>query len=61
MIWIKLIALLPELIRLLQAMQTAISEAETDRKIKDDIRSVAEAFKTKDSSKLNHIFNEVPK
>lgn len=61
MIWIKLLTLLPELIKLLQAMQSAISEAETDRKVKDDIRLVAEAFKTKDSTKLNQIFKEVTK
>lgn len=61
MMWFKLIALLPELIKLLQAMQTAINQAETDRKVKDDIRLVAEAFKTKDSTKLNQIFNGVPK
>ena len=61
MIWFKLIALLPQLIKLLQAMQEAVNQAETDRKVKDDIKLVAEAFKARDSSKLNQIFNEAPK
>ena len=60
MVWFKILTLLPELIKLLQAMQESINQAETDRKVKDDLKLVAEAYKTKDASKLNQIFNQGP-
>lgn len=55
-LWL-LITALPDLIKLLQALQKTIEEANTDRKVTDDLKSLHEAFSEKDASKLNHIFN----
>jgi hypothetical protein len=48
---------LPDLIKLYQAIQKRINDTETDRKVKDDLKSIKKAFDEKDSSALNHIFN----
>lgn len=55
-IW-KLLTLLPEIIQLLRAIEKANQEAQTERKVKDDLKSIHEAFSANDSSKLDHIFN----
>lgn len=55
-LWL-LITALPDLIRLLQAMQKAIDQAAVDRKVKDDLKSLHEAFSAKDAAKINAIFN----
>lgn len=52
-----LIAALPELLRLLRTVQKKIDEAETNRKVTDDLKAINEAFKSNDPDKLNHIFN----
>ena len=55
--WFKLIALLPEIIKLLQALEKRIEEVETERKVKEDLRSLKEAIDAKDHDKIKHIFN----
>jgi hypothetical protein len=55
-LWL-LITALPDLIRLLQAMQKAIDQTAVDRKVKDDLKSLHEAFNAKDAAKINAIFN----
>ena len=52
-----LILSLPELIQLLKALQKQIDEAETDRKVKNDLKTISEAFREKDAAKLNALFN----
>lgn len=54
---ITLIKLLPELIALIKSIQKAIDQAETDRKVSDDIKSIKAAFDAKDPAALDHIFN----
>lgn len=54
--WLFITAI-PDLIKLLQAMQVAIDQANTDRKVSDDLKSLHQAFTDKDASKLDHIFN----
>lgn len=53
----NLIKALPEIIQLLNALQKAVDEAETDRKVKDDLKAIHEAFTTKDAAKLNALFS----
>lgn len=52
-----LLTSLPEIIRLVRAIELALKEAEVDRKVKDDVKAIHEAFTTKDAKKLNDIFN----
>lgn len=59
MLW-KIIKLLPEIIALLKAIEKAIQDADTERKVSDDLKSIKEAFSANDSSKLDHIFNPTP-
>lgn len=48
---------LPELIRLFQVLAERISEAQLDRKVKDDLKTLHEAFEDRDEKKLNALFN----
>jgi hypothetical protein len=54
---VQIIKLLPEIIALLNSIQKAIDQAETDRKVSDDLKAIKAAFDSKDASALNHIFN----
>jgi hypothetical protein len=56
MTWIKIIQLLPELIELIKSIQKAIDESETERKVRDDVKAISEAFKSRDATKLRSIF-----
>jgi len=51
---------LPEIISLLRAIQAGINEVDTNRKVKDDIKSIHQALTTKDASKLDHLFANEP-
>jgi len=51
-----LIKLLPEILGLIKAIEVAIEKAEEDRKVKNDIQTISDAFKTGDASKLNALF-----
>jgi hypothetical protein len=49
---------LPELLKLFQLLQKRIEEVETDRKVKDDVKKIHEAFATNDASKLDELFKQ---
>lgn len=49
---------LPDLIKLIQVLQKHIDEADVDRKVQDDVKSIHEAFDAKDPAKLNALFNK---
>lgn len=53
--WNLLVAL-PDIIKLLQEIDKAIKDAATDRKVKDDVKTIHEAFAAKDPTKLNALF-----
>lgn len=48
---------LPELITLIRTLEAAAKEAETQRKVVDDVKTIHEAFSAKDPTKLNALFN----
>jgi hypothetical protein len=48
---------LPELTRLLKSIQDANEKQAQAKKIKEDLGAINEAFKKKDASELNRIFN----
>jgi len=48
---------LPEIIKLLEILATRIAEANTERKIKEDLQKINEAFEKRDATLLNDIFN----
>lgn len=52
-----LISALPEIIKLIQALQLKADEAEKEQKIKEDLKKLHEAFNEKNPDKLNAIFN----
>lgn len=47
----------PELLELVQTIRKGIADAETERKVSDDIKTIKEAFNDQDSDKLNKLFN----
>lgn len=58
-IW-QLILALPEVIRLIGELQRNIEKQEADRKIKNDVKAIREAFANQDAEKLNAVFNPKP-
>lgn len=52
-----LIQHLPEILELLNRIDERVKEAKTERKVSEDIKAIGEAFKNKDATKLNEIFN----
>lgn len=54
-IW-ALLQALPDILKLIQTIQKGIAEANTKRKVADDISAIHEAFAAKDADKLNAIF-----
>lgn len=56
---LQFLAALPELIKLVRDIQAAIKKEESDRKVKNDIQAIREAYKTGDAEKLNAVFNPV--
>ena len=55
-LWL-LLSSLPDLIKLLNAIQKGIDEANVDKKVTDDLKTLHEAFSAKDASKINALFN----
>jgi hypothetical protein len=55
-IWLFITAI-PDLIKLLAALQKAADAAETDRKVKTDLQSLHKAINANDASAVSHIFN----
>ena len=56
MIW-KFILAIPDLIKLLAALEQAAKKAETARKVRDDLKALQKAIDDKDASSVAHIFN----
>lgn len=54
----SLVKCLPEILQFLQTLGKQIEEANTDRKIKDDLARINEAFEKRDASILNDVFNK---
>lgn len=62
--FLAFLAALPKLLKLYQIMRDAAENAEDkqlaeniDKKVKDDLEKIAEAWKEQDVEKLNEIFN----
>lgn len=55
--WWQLLLALPELIRLIGELERNIKKQESDRKIKNDIKTIHDAFKEQDPEKLNNLLN----
>ena len=53
---ISILASIPDLIKIYAAVKKRIDQSEQDRKVKDDLIKIQEAFNDKDPSKLDHIF-----
>lgn len=53
---ISLLKALPEILALIKTIQEQIKKANTERKVKDDLAKITEAFKNKDAAALNDIF-----
>lgn len=60
MTYLKLLALLPQIVKLIEALERAIIEAKTERKVEDDLTALQKAIDAKDPSMVNHIFNNMP-
>lgn len=54
--WALLLSL-PDLFKLVKVLELAAKEAETNRKVKDDIKTIHQAFEQKDAQKLNDLFS----
>ncbi len=52
-----LMTALPDILKLLQFIDTAMKESETKGKVKDGVRTVHEALASGDNDKLNSVFN----
>jgi hypothetical protein len=48
-----------DLYSLYKAFKNYLDVVEAERKVKDDVKKITEAFNSKDASKLNDIFNNV--
>lgn len=57
MSWISFLKYLPDIYGLIKALQKCIDEAETNRKIQDDLKAIKKAFDEKNIDHINHIFN----
>lgn len=55
-LWNFILAL-PALFKLLQTLQKRIDAAGVDRKVRDDVKAIHEAFDAENSDQLNRIFN----
>ena len=55
-----LIVSLPEILRLIKQIEKIIKEHKTEKKVKDDLKKINEAFEKKDAKLLNDIFNSAP-
>lgn len=51
------ITAIPDLIKLLSALQKAAEAAETERKVSADLKALQKAVNEKDISAIQHIFN----
>jgi hypothetical protein len=54
---LALIAYLPEILRLIKAIQENQKKSEIERLLKDDIKIINKAFEEQDAKALNDLFN----
>lgn len=57
LIWLFIQAI-PDLIKLLQALDKIRVDSETDRKVTDDLKTLHQAFAGNDASKITDLFNK---
>lgn len=55
--WIEFFKALPALVELVRELQKAQVEAQVEKKVADDVKTIKEAFKNRDAQKLNDLFN----
>lgn len=55
--FIELIRCLPEIIKLIEAIQKRIEQNKLEKKIHDDLTKITEAFKNEDEKALKDIFS----
>lgn len=55
-IW-QLVLALPQILKLIDEIDKRNKELEIQRKVKDDVKVIHEAFVAKDAKKLNDLFN----
>jgi uncharacterized protein Yka (UPF0111/DUF47 family) len=55
--FMTLLKALPEILQLIKALQKAADQAEADRKVKDDIKTIHQAFDANDPELLRRLFN----
>lgn len=55
--WIEFFKALPALVELVKELQKAQVEAKVETKVADDVKTIQEAFKSRDAQKLTDLFN----
>jgi hypothetical protein len=48
---------LPELLRIIELIEKRTNEIKAERKVKDDLEAIEQAFKNNDAEALNRLFN----
>lgn len=59
-LWYLLLTSLPDLLKILQAIEQGIKENKVDRKVQDDLKVIQSAFAEKDGAKLTALFSGTP-
>lgn len=54
---IALVASFPEVLRLIKHLNDSIEQDKMNRKVKDDLKEINDAFSSKDAKALNDIFH----
>lgn len=54
---LALIVALPDIIKMIEHLQRMADNSEEDRKVKDDLKKINEAFENKDAEALNRVFD----
>ena len=57
---IALVHALPQILELVKLIQEQQKKSEENRKVKEDIEKINQAFKDQDAKALNEIFNNKP-
>lgn len=56
-LWYLLLTSLPDIFKILQAIEQGIKENKVDRKVQDDLKVISSAFAEKDGAKLTALFS----
>lgn len=59
-LFIAFLGALPEILKLIKRLEEMNRQAKVDRKVKDDIKAINDAFKNDDAEELNRIFRNKP-